>query len=549
MRAIDLYSGIGGWSLGLKASGVEIVASYEWWQEAALTHHMNLNGHAFVKNIRELKMGELPKDIDIVVGSPPCTQFSYANRGGSGNLSDGLVDIEKFLKVVDFLKPKFWAMENVPRTAKIVIQELESGGELEKYRHLFDDAKIEIFDCSNYGVPQRRKRCIVGNFDLALLEKYSQIIPQKTLGKVMSDLDGSNVQDPNFNISFSRNKISEKEIEVAFSDEEERINKSVKTHHPIYNDMQFPDSLDRPSRTVTATCTRVSRESIVLEYPNESGKYRRLSVRERACLQGFPITYQFYGKSNSSKLKMVGNAIPPIMTYYLAQSFLGTKPEDLVFHNLLKFGSLENVEPGPVTQPDKKGRSYPRGRSFKFAISGLRFKSGMRFELNNSSDENVFKTELYFGSSSRFHSLEPNLNLANRISEILFGDKKEAKKKTFEFLDNQIGKVSQKLLQSTWIKQSSDMHPFVVLDQLGSAFSSLNESSLFPDELDYANGVKIILDQFDEPAGTAKMKKYARDVCLGILVCSYYNELNVYGSTPIRISGTGGNIRPCRKIS
>ena len=42
MRAIDLYSGIGGWSLGLTLSGIDVVESYEWWKPAAETHERNL---------------------------------------------------------------------------------------------------------------------------------------------------------------------------------------------------------------------------------------------------------------------------------------------------------------------------------------------------------------------------------------------------------------------------------------------------------------------------------------------------------------------------
>ena len=41
MRAIDLYAGIGGWSLGLKLAGIEVVKSYEWWQPAIDTHNGN----------------------------------------------------------------------------------------------------------------------------------------------------------------------------------------------------------------------------------------------------------------------------------------------------------------------------------------------------------------------------------------------------------------------------------------------------------------------------------------------------------------------------
>src|ERR1700741_3407116 len=89
-RAIDLYSGVGGWSLGLRLAGIEVIASYDIWGEANETNFKN-HGHLVqTVDIRRLDFGELPKSIDVVVGSPPCTQFSYSNRGGDGDIADGL---------------------------------------------------------------------------------------------------------------------------------------------------------------------------------------------------------------------------------------------------------------------------------------------------------------------------------------------------------------------------------------------------------------------------------------------------------------------------
>ena len=86
MKGIDLYSGIGGWSLGIKLSGLTSIYSYEWNKDSIETHNQNFNTNIKAFDIRILKKDKLPKpsEVDFVVGSPPCTQFSYANRGGSG---------------------------------------------------------------------------------------------------------------------------------------------------------------------------------------------------------------------------------------------------------------------------------------------------------------------------------------------------------------------------------------------------------------------------------------------------------------------------------
>ena len=99
-KAIDLYGGIGGWTLGLQMVGIEVLRSYENWMPAIETHNANFGHLSKPIDIRKLSISDLPSDIDFIVGSPPCTQFSYSNRGGSGNINDGLVDIRKFLQIV-----------------------------------------------------------------------------------------------------------------------------------------------------------------------------------------------------------------------------------------------------------------------------------------------------------------------------------------------------------------------------------------------------------------------------------------------------------------
>src|SRR3569832_996373 len=136
MRAIDLYSGVGGWSLGLCLVGFVVVASYERWGPANETNFKINQLVAQTIDIRRLTFSELPNDIDVVVGSPPCTQISFSNRGGSRDLDDGHEDIVQFLRVVDHLRPKALAMENVPRVAPIILRELANGGRLHLFAHL-----------------------------------------------------------------------------------------------------------------------------------------------------------------------------------------------------------------------------------------------------------------------------------------------------------------------------------------------------------------------------------------------------------------------------
>ena len=93
---------------------IKVINSYEWWDQAVDTANKNLGKKEKIQDIRQMDFSELKgKKIDIVVGSPPCTQFSYSNRGGSGDIDDGIKDLYQFFKCVEVVKPKFWAMEKL----------------------------------------------------------------------------------------------------------------------------------------------------------------------------------------------------------------------------------------------------------------------------------------------------------------------------------------------------------------------------------------------------------------------------------------------------
>lgn len=467
LRAVDLYSGVGGWALGLRLAGIEVVASYERCGIANETNFKNNRHQAQTVDIRRLSLDDLPNNIDIVVGSPPCTQFSLSNRGGSGDIADGLKDIIKFLTIVDHLKPKFWAMENVPRVVNILEHELQPGGCLEQFQHL--NVTPRIINMEDFGLPQRRRRCIAGNFDFDLLNSYKALTPKRTLGKIIKSLSANPVIDPIYGLILESADLRDHVIEEDLNEEEVRINMAGKALHPVYNTMSFPDRLDRSVRTITATCTRVSRESIVIENPSRLGTYRRLTLRERACLQGFPVTFQFYGESYAQKMRMVGNAIPPSFSYYVAHALQGIEPEnvkELTGHD----DSLEApIPPATDARPDRPGSRYPLSRTFRFAIPSLRLKSGVRFELANdtNNDHTEWKIAFYFGTSKSILSLPLDDSSYSRILQELPNDLRELIRAELALLSHYISRADINNMQRLWSHNGLGLtRPFMLLDQL-----------------------------------------------------------------------------------
>lgn len=421
MRIIDLYSGVSGWHMGFKLAGLDIVQSYEWWNRANRTHNMNFSTDLTDIDIRQLKLEDLPNNIDIVIGSPPCTQFSYANRGGNGDIEDGLKDIQKYLEVIEYLAPKYWVMENVPRVASIIEKEISIGGSLEHFAYLF--TVITVVNTEEYGVPQARKRMLAGNFPYELLKSYKGIIPTFTMGEVISSLKSDPVVDILYGIKIPKSQLTENTYEEPLNEEEARMNREAKMFHPVYNSMNFPDLLTRPSRTITGTCTKVSRESIVVNDTRKKNTYRRLTLRESALLQSFPITFQFYGNSYTDKLKMIGNAFPPIMAYCIAHSIIGTKPEDFLLPSECQYKHpIPEVLP-EVTSQNVKVRNYNATRRFRAAIPNLRFGSGVRFELVNNIKKEPVSSELlvswnvdfYYGSSKDIQTVNLDMKLLGKL--------------------------------------------------------------------------------------------------------------------------------------
>jgi len=515
LKSIDLYSGIGGWTMGMKLSGIENQSSYEWFNQSNYTHNQNFNSQNEEIDIRKLNLTDLPKpgSIDFVVGSPPCTQFSFSNRGGSGDIDDGLVDIYKFLSIIEYLKPKYWVMENIPRVKNIINELITNNKKFKKFKRLIKFN--QIIDSSDYGLPQKRRRMICGDFPSELFINYKTRCKKLTMGDVIESLNKNNIVDPIYGYKLNQNEIIDHVKEKSLNSEELRLNKESKIYHPVYNKMNFPDLLEKPSRTITGTCTRVSRESIIIKDKNG---YRRLTLREKGMIQGFPITFQFYGNSFSSKQLMIGNSIPPVLTYYIFQSMLETKIDSIV--NIRDIKSYNHKKPKVVvkeTPPENNKGIYRTNRSFRLSIPGLRFGSGVRFELSNKSIKNEinWSVRFFYGSSKKIQSLNlESRDISNTISEIFSECYKD-----LIGLKRVLDKLSSTKLQNVWIHKNMDsIHPYELLDTLGDHVEILQNKI---EKLDYEDS---IVDSLFNGPFNKKLKVNKSLFLTGIIIGNFVNK-------------------------
>lgn len=401
LTAVDMFCGAGGFTEGFKQTGFDVAACLDNWAPAVETHRRNHpDTEVFQADILEFDPSDLPK-ADVLIGSPPCTEFSYANRGGHGDLGLGMQFVLRFLRFVHETRPRYWIMENVPR----LLQSLPAKVPLRRLG-LSEDGFLEIpirkvLNSADFGAPQKRLRLVSGKFPLPTqthswtegLESFSNLkpwVPVRAVVGLLPDPLGQpdaskSAHDPSFDLQIPETDLTEHFMDTRLSPEEIRINKKSKTDHSWYGRMAFPDPVDRPARTVMATQTGISRETLVLEW-NHNGRtcYRRPTIRECASFQSFPITYQFWGSTAQVRYKLVGNAVPTALAAALARAVVEKEGGKVPPVPILQREVGERPSPVRLARGPSRARAsrYPPDRKYRDHIAGSK-SGGIRVDLAN----------------------------------------------------------------------------------------------------------------------------------------------------------------------
>jgi len=157
LSAVDLFCGSGGLSAGFIDAGIDVMAAYDHWEVAVGTYKRNISGHAAQIDLSDTEKSIeaiSPTKPDLIAGGPPCQDFSSAGKrveGGRANLT------KCFAEIVSKCKPKFFLMENVPRTRFSRVYADTKNMLINAGYHT---AEI-VLDASYCGVPQIRKRFFV----------------------------------------------------------------------------------------------------------------------------------------------------------------------------------------------------------------------------------------------------------------------------------------------------------------------------------------------------------------------------------------------------
>ena len=304
MKVVSLFSGAGGFDLGFLQAGHKIIWANDNDPDAVATYRRNLGEHIVVGDICKIPSRKIPA-CDIVIGGFPCQGFSVANVKRHENDKRNALYLQ-LLRVIKDKQPAVFVAENVKgllslgkgRILEAIIGDFRKVGYRVSYR---------VLNAADYGVPQKRERLlIVGtrqdmpsfvdfpeptHADPSTI--FGQVLrPWVTIGEALAG-----IAEPDANSSIPNHTYSKYKL---------RFNGYL-GHRMI--------DPNKPAPTVTARGDDRG-GVVVLHHPKN---HRRMSVRELALTQAFPMDFVFEC-NQSSAYRLIGNAVPPLLSVAIARA-------------------------------------------------------------------------------------------------------------------------------------------------------------------------------------------------------------------------------------
>lgn len=322
MRIVSLFAGCGGLDLGFEKAGFDIIWANEYDKSIHATYRYNHpNTYLCTSDVRELSASDIP-DCDGIIGGPPCQAWSEGgNRRGIED-ERGQLFLD-YIRIVSEKKPKFFLIENVQG----ILEDKHSTalqGFLDMLKFAGYNIVYELLNAADYKVPQDRFRVFFIGIRKDLNIKYSFPDAACTTPITLRQAIGDIVEAPRY---YSKDSV--------MSDHPNRSNHDVYAgaYDQKYMSRNRVRSWDEPSFTMQAQARNAPQhpQAPKMSYLSANERcfvkgqehlYRRLSVRECARIQTFPDSFKFIYSDIKDGYKMVGNAVPPRLAWFLAYQFL-----------------------------------------------------------------------------------------------------------------------------------------------------------------------------------------------------------------------------------
>lgn len=287
MKAVDLFAGCGGLSLGLKRAKIEVTLALDAWEPAVECYSVNFDHpiELFDLSDEDAAIDRVKaENPDLIAGGPPCQEFSHAGKRQEGDRANLTLS---YANIVTAVRPQYFIMENVDRAEK---SDAFKAAERVFRKARYGLTKV-ILNASRCGVPQNRKRffCIgcVNAPDNFLLQDLT---------------DGQ------------RRPMTVKEF---FKDD---IDIDFYYRHPRNYSRRAVYSVNEPAPTM-----RGVNRPVPAGYPGHAGDaapvtsdLRPLTTLERARIQTFPKRFKWIGTKTNVE-QMIGNAVPVDLAKYVGK--------------------------------------------------------------------------------------------------------------------------------------------------------------------------------------------------------------------------------------
>ena len=348
---ISLFSGAMGLDIGLEKAGLNIVVGQD--SEPVCVETMKANRHKVLEgDIRKVKpemllelTGLQVREPFMICGGPPCQPFSTAGKRLGINDPRGSLFMD-FIRMIDFIRPRFFVMENVKGIVSAPLKHVPSAERekndpeqrlgtvldviLSEFNKLGYRTVYGILDAVNYGVPQFRERFVLigsrDNEDIFLpvpthFQRHQDSDYRwKTVGDAIKDLENSPGEYTPLSGDRKRylhmvpeggnwRDLPQEIIPIAMGGAYESGGGKVGFYRRL--------SYAQPSPTIT---TSPAQKATMLCHPKQD---RPLSIKEYARIQQFPDNWEFVG-TVSAKYRQIGNAVPIGLAEAIGKAVIST---------------------------------------------------------------------------------------------------------------------------------------------------------------------------------------------------------------------------------
>lgn len=348
IRVLDLFAGAGGLSAGLHAASdrFKTVRAVEMDLAAAASYEATFGkGLTYAGPIQEwLKEEDVPSDIDIIVGGPPCQGFSTLGKQDAEDDRNSLW--EQYATTIVRAQPKYFIVENVAAFAKSrqfgdFLEAVKLDGPLKNY-----DFQFKVLNAADFGAPQARKRAVlIGHRRDLEFPGFPPVLTEDRL--TVQDAIGHVSHVPN-GIDLPANRAFEfhgKQFSGWFTSEELHLGRKYSQLSldrfgwipENGNRFDIPESLlplcwKKHKSGSADVMGRLNwrKPSVTIRtefFKPEKGRYlhpvadRAITHYEAALLQGFPAEHKFVG-SKTAIARQIGNAVPIPLGKAIAKQLL-----------------------------------------------------------------------------------------------------------------------------------------------------------------------------------------------------------------------------------